>query len=110
MLSCQNRGDSVATIRCYVIAMSTWNFANEPVGSQQPEFATDLGRASSSFLGARGQLGKKEVLQVAVAEAVEDELATVDGLEPSAIFVVERMQGRARTRWPFQRRVAPGDG
>jgi len=61
--------------------MGARDFVDQAVGSQKAELATGPAWASAGFTWGRGVLGKAEVLQIAVAKAVQGELATADDLQ-----------------------------
>jgi hypothetical protein len=57
--------------------VSSGDFRDEGVGAQQAEFAADPGGAVAVLFGVGG-LGKEDSAEIAIAEAVDDELVVVD--------------------------------
>src|SRR5712691_8870719 len=80
-----------------VIAVGTSDLVDQTVGAQQAEFATGPGGASAGLgRGGRG-LSEAESLQIAIAHAVQGELAATDGLDQLAVI---RREGLERARTP----------
>src|SRR2546425_4853137 len=82
----KNSGNRLATGDGELIAMSTGDFSDQAVGSQQAQPVTHAGGAPPSFLPGRSRLGEEDSLQVAVTEPVQGELPSVDRLQPRAIL------------------------
>ena len=76
--------------------MGSWDFLNESVGSQQPQFPADGRRSPTFFLQRHGAWFIEQGLQITVAQAIQHELSAVDRFQQSVIFGGEGMQ-RANT-------------
>ena len=62
-----------------MVAVCAGDLGDEGVSPQQAEFAADPGRATADLLFVVVGLGKEEGTEVAIAEAVDGELAVIDG-------------------------------
>ena len=62
-----------------MITMSSGDFGNEGVSTQEAKFAADPGGATAKLLFVVGSLGKEDGTEMAIAEAVDGELAVVYG-------------------------------
>src|SRR6266700_2388966 len=81
----KNSGNRLASRGGELVAMSSSNFSDQAVGSQQAQPVTHAGGAPPSFLPGRSHLGEEDSLQVAVTEPVQGELPSAYRLQPRAI-------------------------
>ena len=71
----------LAAFRCHMIAMTASDSANEVMSPQQPKPSTDSARAAAMLLYRFRRGGVEQRLQVFVAQAVDQELATANGFQ-----------------------------
>jgi hypothetical protein len=55
------------------------DLGDQSVSSQQAEFAADAGGSTAKLLFVVGSFGKEEGAEIAIAEAIDGELAVIDG-------------------------------
>ena len=55
------------------------DFGDHGVSPQQTKFAANPGRVASSLLFVVGSLGEEDGAEIAIAEAMDNEFAVVDG-------------------------------
>jgi hypothetical protein len=55
------------------------DLVDQGVRPQQAELAADPGRATAKLLFVVGSLGEEDGAEIAIAEAVDSELAVIDG-------------------------------
>ena len=71
---------------CDVIAVGARHFLNESMGPQQSKFAADGGGATTTLDGRLGVGVIQQLLEVPIAEAVDQKRSLVDGGEQFLIF------------------------
>ena len=59
--------------------MCAGDLGDEGVSPQQPKFAADPGRATAALFCIGSSFGKEDGAEIAIAEAVDGELAVMDG-------------------------------
>ena len=59
--------------------MRACDLGDQSVSPQQAEFAADPGGATAKLLFVVGSLGKEDGAEIAIAEAMDGELAVIDG-------------------------------
>jgi hypothetical protein len=57
----------------------TCDLGDQSVSPQQAEFAADPGGAPAKLLFVVGSLRKEDGTEIAIAEAIDDELTVIDG-------------------------------
>lgn len=67
----EDGGENVSTVGCEGVAMSGVDFADETVGPKHAEHTRDFGGAASFFFWRIGGRIEEELLEVAIAEAVD---------------------------------------
>src|SRR2546426_4209219 len=67
-----------------MITVTTLDFAQNAVGTQQSQRTTDAGRTATLLL-VRGSGREQDCSQVTIAQSADGEFATIDGLEESPI-------------------------
>ena len=71
------KGDSVSS--------ASWDLGQESMPAQLPDEATDASTTGAGLSGIGGRGGPELVLQVTVAESIDEVVARQDGLEQSAV-------------------------
>jgi hypothetical protein len=62
------------------------DFGDQGVSPQQTKFAANPGRMASSLLFVVGSLAEEDGAEIAVAEAMDSELAVVDGGKEASVL------------------------
>ena len=100
MLRSKKRSDQVAAVRSERITVSAWDFANDSVGSEQAQPATDGGTltpyATRIFRGGF----EKVRANVAIAKTRKGPFCSSDGLKQSAIVGLQWMNGAVASALP----------
>src|SRR6202165_2524440 len=69
--------DSDSTGFAHLVTMSFWYLVDQTVGAQQAEFSPQRSRTPPCFHGVLGRLRIESLLQIPVAEPLDDKLAVV---------------------------------
>ena len=81
----QNRSDRQSAVRRDLVTVGFGNFLNQAVGAQESKLAADRRRTAAPLLQAERSIGSngwiKQCLEVAIAQAPERELSTIDRLQ-----------------------------
>ena len=62
-----------------MVAVCARDLVDQGVSPQQAEFAADPGGVAADLVFVVGSLGKEDGAEIAIAEAIDSELAMVDG-------------------------------
>jgi hypothetical protein len=62
-----------------LVAVCAHDFGDQGVGPQQAKFAANPGRVAAGLLFVVGSLGEEDGAEIAIAEAMDSELAVVNG-------------------------------
>ena len=62
-----------------MVAVGAHDFGDQGVGPQQAKFAANPGRVAAALLFVVGSLGEEDGAEIAIAEAMDSELAVVVG-------------------------------
>ena len=62
-----------------MVAVVAHDFGDQGVGPQQAKFAANPSRVAAALLFVVGSLGEEDGAEIAIAEAMDSELAVVNG-------------------------------
>ena len=66
--------------------MCARDFSDQGVSPQQTKFAANPGRVAAALLFVVGSLAEEDGAEITVAEAVDSELAVVDGRKEASVI------------------------
>ena len=88
----QDRIEDEASGVADFVAVRVGELADQPMGAEKAQLAADGAGAPALFGLVFRRGGVEERLKIPIAQAMDGELASVDGLQPSVILGIERMQ------------------
>src|SRR5215831_6711602 len=96
----QHSGEDLAAHRCNLVSMRAGNLLKQTVGPQEAEFPAHPGTSPPFFPRGSSFAGEEPSSQVPVAQAVEGELASADGLQQLLIAALAPTQAPDRPASP----------